>query len=104
MKTILTLPLLCASLAAQTLDPAILNKPLSGDWPTYSGDYSGQRYSKLGDMNIFCCGHFKHSPFHFFADHVFAKRRDKMFGPAGNDYTVRVGRNKFHCITNIVSP
>lgn len=36
---------------AQALDPATLTKPLSDAWPTYSGDYSGQRYSRLKEIN-----------------------------------------------------
>ncbi|WP_031498965.1 acido-empty-quinoprotein group A [Bryobacter aggregatus] len=42
---------LAATLAAQSLDPALLLKPLSNDWPTYSGDYSGKRYSALTQIN-----------------------------------------------------
>src|SRR6185295_12338956 len=26
-------------------------KPLANDWPTYSGDYSGRRYSALTEVN-----------------------------------------------------
>ena len=37
--------------AAQGLDPASLLKPLSDSWPTYSGDYSGRRYSSLIQIN-----------------------------------------------------
>jgi alcohol dehydrogenase (cytochrome c) len=33
------------------IDPAQLLKPLSDVWPTYSGDYSGRRYSALTDIN-----------------------------------------------------
>src|SRR5438067_5747442 len=33
------------------LDPAELLKPLSDSWPTYSGDYSGRRYSALTQIN-----------------------------------------------------
>lgn len=33
------------------LDPASLVKPLSASWPTYSGDYSGRRYSALTQAN-----------------------------------------------------
>src|SRR5262245_1255943 len=29
------------------VDPASLVKPLSDSWPTYSGDYTGRRYSLL---------------------------------------------------------
>ena len=38
--------------AQQTgLDPAEILKPLSDSWPTYSGDYSGRRYSALTQIN-----------------------------------------------------
>jgi alcohol dehydrogenase (cytochrome c) len=33
------------------LDPAALLKPLSDQWPSYSGDYSGRRYSALTQIN-----------------------------------------------------
>ncbi len=33
------------------LDPASLLKPLAESWPTYSGDYSGRRYSALTQIN-----------------------------------------------------
>jgi alcohol dehydrogenase (cytochrome c) len=32
---------------AQTVDPAMLLKPPVDSWPTYHGDYSGQRHSRL---------------------------------------------------------
>ena len=35
----------------RSLDPAKLLKPLSDEWPTYSGDYSGKRYSLLTQIN-----------------------------------------------------
>src|SRR3954467_2405497 len=35
----------------QGLDPSVLLKPLSDSWPTYSGDYSGKRYSALTQIN-----------------------------------------------------
>ncbi len=35
----------------QGLDPAKLLKPLSDEWPTYSGDYSAKRYSLLKQIN-----------------------------------------------------
>ena len=37
----------------QALDPATLLKPLGATdaWPTYSGDYSGKRYSALKQIN-----------------------------------------------------
>ena len=34
-------------LFGQALDPATLTKPLGDDCPTYSGDYTGQRFSHL---------------------------------------------------------
>src|SRR5499426_3027747 len=40
-----------ALLAAQGLDPAAIFKPLSDSWPTYSGDYSSQRYSSLNQIS-----------------------------------------------------
>ena len=33
------------------IEPAQLLKPLADSWPTYSGDYSGKRYSALTDIN-----------------------------------------------------
>ena len=33
------------------LDPAKLLKPLGESWPTYSGDYTGRRYSSLTQIN-----------------------------------------------------
>src|ERR1700724_214585 len=43
---------LCLGVAAgQVLNPAAIFKPLSEDWPTYSGDYSGKRYSSLTQIN-----------------------------------------------------
>lgn len=42
---------LAGMLWAQPLDPALLLKPLGNDWPTYSGDYSGKRYSGLTQIN-----------------------------------------------------
>jgi alcohol dehydrogenase (cytochrome c) len=35
----------------QGLDPAQILKPLGDSWPTYSGDYSGRRYSSLTQIN-----------------------------------------------------
>jgi alcohol dehydrogenase (cytochrome c) len=40
-----------AVLPAQNLDPSSLTKPLGESWPTYSGDYSGKRYSSLQQIN-----------------------------------------------------
>ncbi|HEY1755945.1 MAG TPA: acido-empty-quinoprotein group A [Bryobacteraceae bacterium] len=36
---------------AQGLDSASILKPLGDAWPTYSGDYSGRRYSTLTQLN-----------------------------------------------------
>jgi alcohol dehydrogenase (cytochrome c) len=33
------------------LDPAQILKPLADEWPTYSGDYTGRRYSLLTQIN-----------------------------------------------------
>ncbi len=33
------------------LDPATLLKPLGDEWPSYSGDYTGRRYSSLTQVN-----------------------------------------------------
>lgn len=49
--TIAALLLLCAGASAQQLDPAELLEPLAESWPSYSGDYSGQRYSRLEQIN-----------------------------------------------------
>jgi len=38
------------SLAAQSLDPRDLVKPLGSMWPTYNGDYSGRRFSQLAQI------------------------------------------------------
>ena len=35
----------------QTLDPAEIVHPKAGTWPTYSGDYSGTRFSPLTEIN-----------------------------------------------------
>jgi alcohol dehydrogenase (cytochrome c) len=37
--------------AAQGLNPAEILKPLGDSWPTYSGDYTGKRYSSLTQIN-----------------------------------------------------
>ena len=43
--------LLPAIAAAQGLKSSDILKPLANDWPTYSGDYSGRRYSQLTQIN-----------------------------------------------------
>ena len=45
MKTLIRLVLVAGSVFGQDL--AALRKRLENDWPTYSGDYTGQRYSNL---------------------------------------------------------
>src|SRR5215510_15055368 len=37
--------------SAGGLDPAVILKPLAESWPTYSGDYTGRRYSSLTQIN-----------------------------------------------------
>src|SRR5579872_4839558 len=53
LKLVLAVALFAApaSLVAQGLDPASLLKPPINSWPTYSGDYSGQRFSTLTQVN-----------------------------------------------------
>ena len=54
MKQVLLLTVLALMpelATGQGLDPADLLKPLSDSWPTYSGDYSGKRYSALTQIN-----------------------------------------------------
>jgi alcohol dehydrogenase (cytochrome c) len=36
-----------ATVFAQSLDPSALLKPGADSWPTYHGDYTGQRHSRL---------------------------------------------------------
>src|SRR4051812_19703401 len=38
-------------LQAQYLDPAEILHPAADSWPTYSGDYSGRRYSPLTEID-----------------------------------------------------
>ena len=49
MKTLLGFGLAVGLAFGQ--DPAALKKRLENEWPTYSGDYTGQRYSKLKQIN-----------------------------------------------------
>jgi alcohol dehydrogenase (cytochrome c) len=51
MKTIFLAALFLTPAFAQPLDPALLAKPLGDAWPTYSGDYSGRRYSSLKQID-----------------------------------------------------
>ncbi len=43
----------CAALSlhAQNLDPTTILNPPTNTWPTYNGDYSGQRFSSLRQIN-----------------------------------------------------
>ena len=47
IASLLLLPGLFLSQGPGGVDPALLLKPLSDSWPTYSGDYTGRRYSAL---------------------------------------------------------
>jgi alcohol dehydrogenase (cytochrome c) len=52
--SIAALGLLPLALAAQTraiVDPKDLGADLAGDWPTYSGDFTGKRYSRLTQID-----------------------------------------------------
>jgi alcohol dehydrogenase (cytochrome c) len=53
LKCLLTVFFAVASgiAVSQSLDPAQLLKPNIDSWPTYSGDYSGRRYSTLTQVN-----------------------------------------------------
>jgi alcohol dehydrogenase (cytochrome c) len=42
---------IAAAAPAQGLDPLLLTKPATDAWPTYSGDYSGRRFSSLKQIN-----------------------------------------------------
>jgi alcohol dehydrogenase (cytochrome c) len=44
-------PVLVAGQEQSKLDPASIGKPLGEWWPTYSGDYTGRRYSSLTQVN-----------------------------------------------------
>ena len=45
------MPVLSAAQSSSGLDPALLLKPLADTWPTYSGDYTGRRYSSLKQVS-----------------------------------------------------
>jgi alcohol dehydrogenase (cytochrome c) len=46
-----TVPVLSSAQSPVGLDPAVLLKPLADNWPTYSGDYTGRRFSSLAQIN-----------------------------------------------------
>ena len=48
----LTPALLPAQAERNGVDPADANKPLADQWITYSGDYSGKRFSSLKQVNV----------------------------------------------------
>src|SRR5262245_49949217 len=50
---LVTVLIASAALTAQEtgLNPADILKPLADSWPTYSGDYTGRRYSALTQIN-----------------------------------------------------
>ncbi|HZI51431.1 MAG TPA: acido-empty-quinoprotein group A [Terriglobia bacterium] len=48
---LLLLPTLLVSQSSGGVDPASLLKPLADTWPTYSGDYTGRRYSALKQVD-----------------------------------------------------
>src|SRR3954462_11203822 len=50
MKFLLLL-LAVTLLPGQLLDPAAFRKPPTDTWPTYNGDYTGQRHSTLKQIN-----------------------------------------------------
>jgi len=49
--TLAAMPALSRAQSSGGLDPAVLLKPLSDIWPTYSGDYTGRRFSSLTQIN-----------------------------------------------------
>jgi alcohol dehydrogenase (cytochrome c) len=48
---VVIVPALVTGQAPGGLDPASLLKPLADTWPTYSGDYTGRRFSALTQIN-----------------------------------------------------
>ena len=53
LASVLTSLCWAASLAAQEkalLPPSALYQPLTTDWPSYSGDYTGQRFSRRNNI------------------------------------------------------
>src|SRR5262245_47534716 len=51
IASLTTASTLVGAQAQQGLDPASIQKPLANAWPTYSGDYTGRRYSALTQVN-----------------------------------------------------
>ena len=46
-RPVLVALLFSAGVLAQSVDPSALLKPTADSWPTYHGDYTGQRHSRL---------------------------------------------------------
>jgi alcohol dehydrogenase (cytochrome c) len=51
IAAVLAVPVLLAGQSSPGLDPASILRPLAASWPTYSGDYTGRRYSALTAIN-----------------------------------------------------
>ena len=51
IAALLAAPLLLSAQNTTGLDPVDLLKPLSNQWPSYSGDNTGKRYSALKQIN-----------------------------------------------------
>jgi alcohol dehydrogenase (cytochrome c) len=49
--SLLVAPALLVAQQSNYLDPAAILKPLAEEWSTYSGDYTGRRYSTLTQIN-----------------------------------------------------
>jgi alcohol dehydrogenase (cytochrome c) len=50
LLAVLLVPVILSA-QGQGVDPSLLSRPLAASWPTYSGDYSGRRYSALKQIN-----------------------------------------------------
>jgi alcohol dehydrogenase (cytochrome c) len=51
LLTVLSFGASISSLAAQSLLPETLLNPPADSWPTFNGDYSGRRFSKLAQID-----------------------------------------------------
>lgn len=51
LTTVWLAALSAASVNAQGVTQDMLDRPLGDDWPSYSGDYTGKRYSSLTEIN-----------------------------------------------------
>src|SRR5215831_4653324 len=59
---------------------------------------------KFSDMYAFFFSGLDKAIFYFFTNDMFSESRDKMFDAACYYQPVRIGGNKFHCISDIISP